>query len=211
METEATKGTNLSEALGVWLAAQDDIDRWIASTLRTMGLPEHASGRGIRRALLADFFLCEDIRSEVAEAYWLAVRTGRIAERDGLSWAECARRWLYRVTKRTSQRLATAQARVLLQLADDIELGDPSRDRASRPDQYAERRETMAQLRRALQRLPAADARLLVLRVGWEVPFTELACQFGTTVGALRTRVCRTREKVRWMMLEHGARMRLVA
>lgn len=83
-----------------------------------------------------------------------------------------------RVDDRARRRLGIAQVEL-----DDISL--------SRIEELADLRAMRPALTAALDRLPAATARAVALRVADELPYAEVAVQLGCSEGAARVRVMR--------------------
>lgn len=104
-----------------------------------------------------------------------------------------ARAWLYTIARRQLGRLARRRAvseryRSKLGLARAVDIDEESRERIEalvdfEPEQQA--------LMSAMQSLPQAQADAVLLRIGHELPYPEVAERLGCSEGAARVRVTR--------------------
>ncbi len=73
-------------------------------------------------------------------------------------------------------------------------------DTADAPDAIAGRREFIAHLTRAMDRLPSRYREVLVLRNIENLPYDEIAQALGCSVGTVKSRIARARELLRHAM-----------
>ena len=188
-----------------------EIGPTIINTIRKMGLPKIAGGAAdaeetaapaegtsahallarascgqVRNALLFDYAMHDDIIQELRVSIWNASLRGALPED-----AEHARRWIFLVLIRTTQRHATARARDLFRRAESKtaeaaleHVADP-RD----PETALGAHRQAERLRGLIGELSERDQRILAAKL--EKRYPELAAELGVEENALRTRACR--------------------
>lgn len=141
-------------------------------------------------ALTRDMDTAEDLAQEAFLRLAREVDAGRAPDEPGA--------WLHHV----AGNLVASRGRHLSVV--DRRAGDlPRPDEPARPEDVAIDAEDALALRQALDCLPAADRRALVLAAqGYRGP--EIAATIGRTPGATRTLLCRARGKVRGRLVLAG-------
>lgn len=202
-----TNATVLSEreAEILWRDTRHEVVIWIQRIIGTMGLPRRAtigsgtgatlSGRcagvdGVKLRLLQDHALAEDCEAQSGCEFLLAARAGKVSR-------ERPRGLLYCIVQRTTWRLATEQAQHLLLEVVSMKDGTAALDvlvsHDATPEEAVQRRQDLARVRGAMERLPIAD-RELMAEIGEGASYAELVPAFGPSLVAVRTRVFRIRE-----------------
>lgn len=197
----------LIEAPAAWAAHESEIPMTVMGTLRTMGLADARrrldslglrgkgrlpSGVAVRRALQSDSGLYDRIYEAVVMQFARGVAAKRV-------WRDKVGGWLYRVTRRVTQRLATARAADLFaEIQPTATSGDPLVhviDNSLLPDELLQ----SLRLREVAARIYASltpDEREL-LGLERDRDDVALARLLGTTPGALRVRRCRLLARIR--------------
>lgn len=220
------------EAEERWPAQRRLVLIWIAETIKRMGFPRvdgeerhdddgepaHRVGSGgartpslsaVRGALLDDDDLQDSILTEVHAAYMRNVAAGHVYADDD------ADGWLYRVTLRTTWRLAEPRGEALLRSALPLPNGDlvePEQDRdanghwSGSPEEHAERREFLRRLESALRSLTEADLLLLEASMG-ERSYREVAELIHTDEANARLRALRLRARLRALLAPGGRKV----
>jgi RNA polymerase sigma-70 factor (ECF subfamily) len=76
----------------------------------------------------------------------------------------------------------------------------PTAPVSDNPDEKAERSEMMAALEQAIERLPAEQKAVLLLRTREDMSYQELSAHLGIEIGTVMSRLARAREKLRaWL------------
>jgi RNA polymerase sigma-70 factor (ECF subfamily) len=76
----------------------------------------------------------------------------------------------------------------------------PAAPESDNPDEKAERSEMMAALEQAIERLPAEQKVVLLLRTREDLSYQELSERLGIEMGTVMSRLARAREKLRaWL------------
>jgi RNA polymerase sigma factor (sigma-70 family) len=109
-----------------------------------------------------------------------------------------ARAWLYTIARRQLARLARRRAvsdryRARLGMDRRVDVDEQSRERI---EALVDFEPEQAALRTALRSLPRSQAAALLLRIGHELPYHEVARQLGCSEGAARVRVARGLSKL---------------
>ena len=117
------------------------------------------------------------------------------------------RTWIYRIAinqARNRQRWWRRRRQayhVSLDAMTDAHHADlPSPPRTSSPDGMFDRKELSQRLWDALSRLPFEQRTALVLRELHGMRYAEIAYSLDVSVGAIKSRLARAREKMRWEM-----------
>lgn len=185
------------EAAGHPLPDSPAVAEELSARPRTL---HHTGGAwGVRRRLVDDGGLHEDIIQEVAEAFF----TNAVPR--GMVWADNARGWLGTVARRTTWRLGSERASEYLPevVVRDGRGADSARARSPldslRSDDDVESlvvdRERRAALALLLRDLSEEDAEILSAKL--DGSFDRLAAKLGTTGGALRVRAHRLCKELR--------------
>jgi RNA polymerase sigma-70 factor (ECF subfamily) len=76
----------------------------------------------------------------------------------------------------------------------------PAAPESDNPDEKAERHELMTALEKAIERLPAEQRVVLLLRTREDLSYQELSERLGIEMGTVMSRLARAREKLRaWL------------
>jgi DNA-directed RNA polymerase specialized sigma24 family protein len=213
MTIDTQTALSVHDARSTWENALPHAGIWMINAIRTMGMsntsrvtawPRNGDGGGyfpstsaVRICLMNDLDLHEEVLASVEAQYWLAVGQGKI-------WRDHVRGWICRVTQRTTRRLATSRAKILLQTAcprsndDELNMETPG----DSLEELVAKRQLSERLARALDRLPDRD-RELILQGKGEERYAELAAARNTTPGALRKRACILWERIRTEILSN--------
>ncbi|MFO0960073.1 MAG: RNA polymerase sigma factor [Isosphaeraceae bacterium] len=119
----------------------------------------------------------------------------KAVEDGGASRADSPKAWLFRVAYNeaiTARRRKAARDGALRRLADQIPL-PPS----TRPDEALIRAEQVEAVRRALDRLPPEQARVVRARIHDDRTFAEIARDLGLPIGTVLTRMRRALARLR--------------
>jgi len=79
----------------------------------------------------------------------------------------------------------------------------PTAPEADNPDEKAERGEMLEALERAIERLPAEQKAVLLLRTREDMSYQELSEHLGIEIGTVMSRLARAREKLRAWLRPH--------
>ena len=116
--------------------------------------------------------------------------TKALAHLDSYTERHQFKAWLFRIARNEAVTIIRRRKRTVLQespyaISDD----DPFQPMNQEPRQVLERREALAALDSALERLPSAEKEVVVLRLKAEVPFKEIAsimnCSINTVLGRM--------------------------
>lgn len=105
--------------------------------------------------------------------------------------------WLYAIARNKCRNAGKRAAR---EVKADLEQVADSRD----VERSCAESEFLHQLDRALDRLPEQDKAVFVLAEISELPLAEVARMEGLPVGTVKSRLSRTKEKLRRMLAPHG-------
>lgn len=126
----------------------------------------------------------------------------KAVEDGGADRAESPKAWLFRVAYReaiTARRRRTARDGALRRLADRL----PG-VAAAQPDDGLIRAEKIEAVRRALDRLPSEQARVVRARIHDDRTFAEIARDLGVPIGTVLTRMRRALARLRAAVDESG-------
>lgn len=151
--------------------------------------------------------LCQPLRADVYRfAFWLS-RNPTVAEDivqetllrawrsiDALADDGKARAWLLTIARREHARLYERKRLETVDVADLAAAEDPALGRADEDD-------ALADVRAAILALPDDYREPLVLQVLMGYSTDEIAAHLGLTSGAVLTRLCRARQKLRVAVL----------
>lgn len=109
--------------------------------------------------------------------------------------------WLYRITANTSMdALEKKQMSLVVELSDIFEAPDPT------PEEKAIQNESCAELTKALEQLEPEERELLCLREFNSLSYAELSRYLGLELGTVKSRLSRTRNRLRKILLEQNSK-----
>lgn len=118
-------------------------------------------------------------------------------------WESSLRSWLFRIALNLCRdHLKSARVRDDAAARSDAEEADPARG----PEGEAVGQQTLAVVRRAVERLPAKYREAFVLKHVEDLSYEEMQAIVGLEIGALKVRVHRARNMLKALLLEEESR-----